>query len=102
MNLCLQDIARKISCIKEALNFAMELIQLIKFSPKRQVVFETVQRQQDGAKNSEIRTLCPTRWTVCTGAMQSIIDNYESLQVTMEVASHGSDDCSRRASGILA
>ncbi len=37
-----------------------------------------------------------------TGAMQSILNNYESLQETMETASHGSDDCSRRASGIFA
>ncbi len=103
MNLCLQDIARGSSCIKEALNFAMELIQLIKYSPKRQVLFETVQRQQDCSTNCGIRTICPTRWTVRTGAMQSILNNYESLQETMETASHhGSDDCSRRASGIFA
>ena len=37
-----------------------------------------------------------------TGAMQSITDNYESLQANMEIASHHSDDCSRRASGIRA
>ncbi len=42
VNLCLQDIARGSSCIKEALNFAMEFIQLIKYSPKQQVLFETV------------------------------------------------------------
>jgi hypothetical protein len=34
--------------------------------------------------------------------MQAIISNYRELQETMEVSSHGSDDCSRRANGILA
>ena len=36
VNLCLQEVARDVTCIKEGLNFAMELIQLIKLSPKRQ------------------------------------------------------------------
>ena len=103
INLCVQDIARKNKCVKDALNFAMEVIQLIKYSPKRQVVFESVQRQQqEGSLASGIRTLCPTRWTVRAGAMQAILDNYETVRVTMEVSSHGSDDCSRRASGMLA
>ena len=39
VNLCLQDIASDSKCIKEALNFAMEVIQMMKYSPKRQVVF---------------------------------------------------------------
>lgn len=33
--------------MKEALNFAMEVVQLIKYSPKRQVVFERVQKELD-------------------------------------------------------
>ena len=39
VNLCLQEVARKVSSIKEGLNFAMEVIQLIKLSPKRQIIF---------------------------------------------------------------
>ena len=34
--------------------------------------------------------------------MQAILDNYETVQLTMEAFSHGSDDCSKRASGMLA
>ena len=101
LNLCLQEISRSSKPIKDALNFSMELIQLIKYSPKRQAIFEAIQIQQ-GSSNSGIRTLCPTRWTVRTGAMQAIISNYQALQETMEVSSHGSDDCSRRANGIFA
>ena len=101
VNLCLQEVARKVCCIKEGLNFAMEVIQLIKLSPKRQAVFESIQSQQD-SPNSSIRSLCPTRWTMRTGAMQAIVMNYETLQSTMEVSSHGTDECSRRAGGVLA
>ena len=85
-----------------ALSFSMEIIQLIKYSPKRQVTFECIQKQQEYPSSSGLRTLCPTRWTVRTGAMQAIITNYEALRETMVVASHGTDDCSRRANGILA
>ena len=65
-------------------------------------MFEAIQTQQGSYSNSGIRTLCPTRWTVRTGAMQAIISHYQALQETMEMSSHGSDDCSRRANGILA
>ena len=102
VNLCLQDIARDSKSMKEALNFAMEVVQLIKYSPKRQVVFERVQKELDDSSKSGIRTFCPTRWTVRTGAIRAILDNYESLHITLEESSHGSDDCSRRACGLLA
>lgn len=102
VNLCLQDVARSSQPVKDALSFSMEIIQLIKYSPKRQVTFEAIQKQQDSSSNSGIRSLCPTRWTVRTGVMQAIITNYEVLWETMEASSHGSDDCSRRANGMLA
>lgn len=103
VNLCLQEVARSSKPVKEALNFAMDLIQLIKLSPKRQVTLEAVQIQQDSSSTtSGIRSLCPTRWTVRTGAMEAIIRNYEALQETMEISSHGTDDCSRRANGMIA
>ena len=102
VNLCLQEVARSSKPVKEALNFAMDIIQLIKLSPKRQVTLETVQKQQESPSSTGIRSLCPTRWTVRAGAMQAIISNYQALRETMEISSHGSDDCSRRANGILA
>ena len=101
VNLCLQEVTRSVTCIKQGLNFAMDVIQLIKFPPKRQVLFENIKIQQD-SQTSSIRSLCPTRWTVRTGAMQAIVVNYEVLRETMETSSHGTDDCSRRAGGLLA
>ena len=102
VNLCLQEVARKVSSIKEGLNFAMEVIQLIKLSPKRQIIFETVRSQQESPAHQYIHSLCPTRWTVRTGAMQAIVANYKALYSAMEASSHGIDDCFRRASGVLA
>ena len=34
--------------------------------------------------------------------MQAIINNYEALHLTIWTSSHGTDDCSRRAAGVLA
>ena len=102
INLCLQEVIRSCKCIKEALNFSMEAIQLIKLSPKCQVMFESIQKMEEPqAVSMGIQTLCSTRWTVRTDAMQAITTNYKTLEVTMEEASHGTDDCSRRASGVL-
>ena len=102
INLSLQEVARCSKFVKEALNFAMDVTQLIKYSPKLQVVFENLQKQQEFPSLSGIRTLCPTRWPVRTGAFEAILRNYETLRTTMEISSHGSDDCSRRANGVLA
>ena len=37
-----------------------------------------------------------------TGAMQAMLTNYTTLEVTMEEASHRTDDCSRCSSGVAA
>lgn len=63
VNLSLQDVAQKVTCIKEGLNFATDVIQLIKISLKQQAVFENLQLQQDSqnSSNFSICSLCPTR-----------------------------------------
>ena len=76
LSLCLQEVTRDCKCINEALNFSMEAIQMIKLSPKRQAMFESIQKQEEPQQiNIGIRTLCPTRCTVRAGAMQAIITN---------------------------
>ena len=101
LRLGMQQVAHKVKSIKEGLNFAMDLIQLIKLSPKREVILENVQKKQESKSGSRVKSLCPTRWTARTGAMQTIINNYTALRETMEISSHGTDDCSRRTNGML-
>lgn len=73
----------------------MEAIQLLKLSAKHHIMFESVQEIEElRAVSGGIRTLCPCRCTVRTGAMQAIT-NYKKLEVTMEEVLHGTDDCSR-------
>ena len=81
INLSLQEAAQKVKSVREGLNLAMDVIQLIKLSPKQQVLLENIQSQEESSANSGIRSLCPTRWTVCTGVIQTILNNCESLQM---------------------
>ena len=66
VKLCLKEVTRKVFSIKEDLNFAMEVIQLIKLSLKRQIIFEAVRSQQESPAHQSIHSLCPTCWTVRT------------------------------------
>ena len=68
VNLAIQETARKVKVIRDALDFATEAIQLITASPKRQVLFENIQVQAN-EKLPGIRPFCPTRWTVRASAM---------------------------------
>ena len=83
INLCLQEATRSCNCIKQALIFFMETIQLIKLTPKRQVLFQSIQKQE-GSQVHGIRGFCPTRCTVRTAAIQALITNYGTLEHTMQ------------------
>ena len=40
LNLCLQDVSRKCKILRNTMDFIRDLVQLIKFLPKRLTVFE--------------------------------------------------------------
>ena len=62
INLALQYVAKECPAIRDVLGFAAELIQLIKLSPKRQVIFETIQMgQESNGPKVRIKPLCSTR-----------------------------------------
>ena len=101
LNLCLQDTSRVCSCIRETLHLVMELVQLIKWSPKRTSLFEQLKEEMSPETHS-LRPLCPTRWTVRTAAIHAVISNYETLcKVLDEVHSGGRDEYAMKAGGYL-
>ena len=67
-NLPLQDVTHTCLSISEGLLFIKELIRLIKWSPKRHSLLETLKLEEDSPDSLHLRTLCPTRWTVRNGA----------------------------------
>ena len=100
LNLCLQDAARVCTPIRDCLHLVMELVQLIKWSPKRSSLFEQLKEMTPGSH--DLRPLCQTRWTVRTGAINAVIVNYSTLcRALDEISTTGRDEYAMKASGFL-
>ena len=79
----------------------MELVQLIKWSPKRSSLFEKLKREMTPGMQ-DLRPLCPTRWTVRTGAINGVLANYSTLCKALdEISISGRDEYAMKASGFL-
>ena len=103
LNLCVQQIAKKCVVVRNTMDFIYELVQLIKFSPKRLHIFDTLRKNvvvSGGESTPRLRTLCPTRWTVRNAAISSILSNYEILLTTLEEVQKGHDEYAAKASGL--
>ena len=89
------------------MDFIYNLIQLIRFSPKRLFLFDSLRKDvslNSGKTSQSLRMLCPTRWTVrhtCT-SIDSIVKNYQILQTALEEIQVGRDEYVAKASGLLA
>ena len=81
---------------------ASDIADLIRYSLKRSSLFRALQAQVVPSLPS-LKFLCPTRWTVRTSALQSILSNYLVLQETLQqVNAECHDDYGRTAGGYLA
>ena len=99
LNLCLQDVSRSCNSVHDSSQLVMEIIKLVKFSPKHTTLFNTIESQLS-PKTRNLKPLCPTRWTVCTGAISTILDNCEALFATLdEVNASGRDEYAMKAGG---
>ena len=45
LNLCVQEVSKGIELIRSVMDFMYELVQLIKFSPKRTTIFGTLKKE---------------------------------------------------------
>ena len=61
--------------IKKALDCRNEITKLVKFSLRRDVLFEKTKREL-APQSPGMRVLCPTRWTVRADALSSVLINY--------------------------
>ena len=101
LNLCLQDCGCNCRTIRESLVLTTELGNLICASPKRLAQFRSLQHQL-APEAPQSKPLCPTRWTVRTGAIDSIIKNYDVIRQELEQISDGTcGETSSRALGLL-
>ena len=85
LNLAVSGTLKKTPLLKDNLSICKELIDLIKKSAKREASLKHA-KMVDFDTSPGIRTLCPTKWTVKYGALNSIILNYSVLLEVFEEA----------------
>ena len=81
LNLAVQDMTAKCDLVRNVMTFVLDLVQLIKFSPKRTSLFDSLRKDMainsnDSELTPSLRPLCPTRWTVRHSSIDSILQNY--------------------------
>ena len=88
LNLAIADAMKQSKVCCDALDTAFEVSKLIRFSPKRNAAFDRIKvenpAEEESASSHGIRSFRPTRWTVRGDAIESIIDNYDTLKKLWE------------------
>ena len=104
VNLCLQECGKIAKCIRDAISIVRELYNITRMSPKRLAQFNHLKAH--ALPNSpSLKPLCPTRWTVRTAAINSVLQNYSILLEELEVISSDStstSEASTKATGLIA
>ena len=85
LNLAVADVIKKIPTMSNALDHTLEICKLIKFSPRRDAIFNRVKEELTPGLPG-LRNLCPTRWTVRALSLESVRRNFTALQTTWEEA----------------
>ena len=103
LNLACVDTMKASKILKDSFDISYEITKLVKFSSKREVLFETLTKEL-APGNPGLRVLCPTRWTVRANSLNSIIVNYAVLQGMFEesVESTTNTDMKCRILGAIA
>ena len=100
LNLCLQDVGRRLVCLRDALEICKGIVDRIRLSPKQLHLFSSNLQ----ASNSEIglKPLCQTRWTARTAAIHAILKDYSVIMDTLEdINSTTHDEYGMMAAGFL-
>ena len=101
-NLCVQEVSKKWVNVWNVTDFIYELVQLNKFSPKWSHVFVNLRKDvvvNGGELTPGLRTQYLTQWTLRHAPINTILLNYEALQVSLEKVQEGHDEYAARASG---
>lgn len=105
LNLCVQTTTKQCEMIRNVMEFVYELVQLIKFSPKRLTLFDSIRTQAaldcGEQPTPSLRSICSTRWTVRNRSIHSIILNYRAIIHTLVEVTKGNDEYAAKANGLL-
>ncbi|KAJ3585410.1 hypothetical protein NHX12_014129 [Muraenolepis orangiensis] len=76
-----------------------ELGGFVNQSGKFKLIFQDIAKSEHGF--TSLKPLCPTRWTVRTPAIRSVLMQYESVLMALEeMASCSSPETSAKANGL--
>ena len=102
LNLAAGDTLKQSKLMKDALETTREITKLIKYSPRRDGIFQRLKETLPAGSTPGIRVLCPTRWTIRAESIHSIIANYETLERTWEEALQATQEAKARIQGVAA
>ena len=100
LNLCLQDAGRNLPLLRDALDAVKQIVRLIKNSPKRAHLLAEKLAQSE-VSGITLKPLCPTRWTVRTGAIGAVLTDYTVMETLQEVHQTTHDEYGLQAAGLL-
>ena len=79
---------KKYKLLKDALETTREITKLIKHSPCREGIFQKMKEEISSSNALGIRILCPTRCTIRSTSLASILCNFETMQSTWGEATY--------------
>ena len=79
LNLAVGDMVKNARFLKDSMDTTYDISNLIKKSPKRDAMLQKI-RKDISLEYPGFKVFCPTRWTVRTESMKSILDNWVALQ----------------------
>ena len=97
LNLAAADTLKQCKLMREALETTREITKLIKYSPRRDGIFQRLKETLPSGSTVGIRILCPTRWTVRAESIKSILANYDVLKMTWDEALEATKDTETKA-----
>ena len=77
--------------LNDALDITHEISKLLKYSPRRDTIFEKL-KEQLAPDLPGFQTLCPTRWTVKASSLESVLNNYKVFQALWQEAQEVASD----------
>jgi len=106
LNLAVQESTRRVAQYRDLIEYIKDIINIIRASPKRSEVFVGLQQHcgssdELAGKQRALRPLCPTRWTTRHQSMRSVLNNYSTVQETLQhVADTETSEAGTKANGL--
>ncbi|CAF4270051.1 unnamed protein product [Rotaria sp. Silwood2] len=98
LDLALQDVTRDSPFVASALDITNDIVNFITKSPKRLNLLDKL----TGLNSySNLKPLCPTRWTVRASSMDSLVINYDLVKLSLDEISVEGGPPSIKANGFL-